>query len=43
LGMTLVSQEERPYGGLLLALFYHAVVVQDGRLGSVFASPIPWR
>jgi hypothetical protein len=34
LGMTLVGYKERPYGGLLLAFFYHVVVVHDKRLGS---------
>jgi hypothetical protein len=36
-GMTLMGQEERPYGGFLLAFFYHAAVVHYGRLG-----PAPW-
>jgi hypothetical protein len=37
LGMILVNHEKRPYGDLLLAFFYHHVVVAHaGRLGSVF-------
>jgi hypothetical protein len=29
LGMTLVSHEERPYGGFLMTFFYHVVVAHD--------------
>src|SRR5215212_2531532 len=43
LGMTLVRYKERPYGGFLLAFFYHAVVVHDGRLGSASASSLSLR
>jgi hypothetical protein len=32
-GMTLMGQEESPYGGFLLAFFYHALVVHYGRFG----------
>jgi hypothetical protein len=36
LDMTVVDQEERPYGELLLAFFYHRVVIAHARrLGSV--------
>src|SRR5215211_439538 len=40
LGMPFVSQEERPYGDLLLAFSYHVVLAHDGRLGFVSASSI---
>jgi hypothetical protein len=40
LGMTLVGYEESPYGGFLLAFFYHTVVGQDGCLGSASASSV---
>jgi hypothetical protein len=44
LGMTLVGYKERPYGGFLLAFFYHhVVVVHDGRLGSASASSLSLR
>lgn len=43
LGMTLVGCKERPYGGFLLAFFYHAVVVHDERLGSASASSLSLR
>jgi len=43
LGMILVGYEERSYGGFLLAFFYHAVVVHDGRLGSASASSLKLR
>jgi hypothetical protein len=43
LGMTLVGYKERPYGGFLLAFFYHAVVAHDGRLGSASASSLSLR
>ena len=33
LGMALVSQEERRYGGFLMAFFYHVVVAHDEHLG----------
>ena len=37
LDMTVVDEEERPYGELLLAFFYHRVVIAHaGRLDSVF-------
>jgi hypothetical protein len=29
LGMTLVSHQERPYGGFLMTFFYHVVVAHD--------------
>jgi hypothetical protein len=40
LGMPFVSQEERPYGDVLLAFSYHVVLAHDGRLGFVSASSI---
>jgi hypothetical protein len=43
LGTTMVVYEERSYGGFLLAFFYHAVVVHDGRLGSASACSLSLR
>jgi hypothetical protein len=42
-GVTLVGYEESSYGGFLLAFFYQAVVVHDGRLCSACASSLSLR
>src|SRR5918994_722637 len=36
--MTLVSHQERPYGGFLMAFFYHVVVAHDEHPASASAS-----